>query len=129
MQQFLFLISWRSITFVSLKTLTKMPLNSPCWSQLSLHPLCTTAIHVLMFPPSLSHNAEMGRLSLTGTRMRTGTLDEAQHLLWPVHASRMGCFSSAGLQRGHVPVHSMFSIPTADDYLLPTVIPQTRVPH
>lgn len=57
-----------------------------------------------MFPPSLSHNAEMGRLSLTGTHMTTGTLDEALACA----CSRMGCFFSAGLQRGHVEVHSMF---------------------
>lgn len=93
-------------------------------------PLCPAATHVLMFPPSLSHNAEMGRLSLTGTRMRTGTIG------WSA-ASALACACELGWdvssplvpQRGHVLAHSMFSIPTTDDYLLPTVTPQTRVPY
>lgn len=120
-QLFLFVISWRSIGW---------PFEGGC----SLAPPAGhAAMHLLTFPPSLSHNAEMGRLSLTGTHMTTGTLDDAQHLVWhAVHAAgwvvHWRCFFSAASQRGHVQVHSMFSIPTADDYLLPTVKAHTHVP-
>lgn len=75
----------------------------------------------------------MGRLSLTGTRTRTGTLDEAQHLVWPVHAAgwdvHWGSSFSDSLQRGHVEVHSIFILLTRDDYLLPAFTPDTRAPN
>lgn len=47
-------------------------------------------------------HAEMGHLSLTGTKTRTGTLDLAPHLSWPVHVWGQQMFPLSRGERGQI---------------------------
>lgn len=59
--------------------------------------------------------------------MRTGTLDEAQHLVWPVHAAgwdvHLGMFLLSQFRNMDLLRYiSYFKAPATDGYLLPTLI-------